>query len=386
MRPSAIVIDDDYDDRTQDNAIKYQVYVYFGMTRRRSRQCCITRLFIRCIRAVDSDVLFLGTRAVDLWDWMTVWGIMQEVFSACAVSRVLVISPQTARLAPGRRRVVADNIESGIEIWPVPPIKEKKVVDPEEALLSKICPKKETAAKRKAVMPVRIIMPRADPAVVGAVHAPLPSADGLPHGVEVAGDDGSSFDDRRSESSERLPSSEQGHGDDGPDSEDGSHEDNGDIGGVAIGGVGAAGGAGDADVGGASAVDAGGIAGGAEVPAPAAPRAMPFENSVPFGRFTLSRVKRAGVGFVGWGANCNKHKCHNGAACRTTLTGVDDDLSIIALKRWLLLGFTVPFGVEASGARDACHRCRHFDMKPRTLLGPLRPGEDLEAELEILES
>ena len=166
-----------------------------------------------------------------------------------------------------------------------------------------------------------------------------PSGDG---GVAGAGGDGAGAggdgagagrDGAGAGSDEELlsPSGDEGWPSDGVGARGGIRPDDGADGGDATPTAADAGGS-DGDVGGSRPA---GVASG--------PRAAPFEMTISFGKFTISRLTRGGVCTGGFGANCNRHK--DGAKvtrCKKDISKFTEEQSLIGLKRWLILGLPSP--------------------------------------------
>jgi hypothetical protein len=104
------------------------------------------------------------------------------------------------------------------------------------------------------------------------------------------------------------------------------------------------------------------------------------------GVFDIARLVPRGGVQTGWGAVCGRHSndvngC--GRVCKKEFrygrAGYSDEQCVVALKRWLLFGFTIQNGRDV----DAQHRHVH-DYALTDLVYPLGAGEDLDAELALL--
>jgi hypothetical protein len=105
------------------------------------------------------------------------------------------------------------------------------------------------------------------------------------------------------------------------------------------------------------------------------------------GKFDIARLKPKGI-HTGWGATCLGHvnsltAAYSNRVCKKEIhfgrANYSDDQCLNALKRWLLLGYTI------QNRPDFDAQVAHLKLLDVTMLtGPLADGEDLDAELAVL--
>lgn len=163
--------------RSDDSAEVYFQYVYFAHLRKRGHKVQVTHLFAKAKR--NGSDLVVETRAPKQFAWLTVWNISKAVCLSRATSLQCCEVSMAHCLARGNNWLTSETFDETrsaheIEVWPTPPAKPPKIVDPDAFALDKLL-KKPSKPKKKTSRPIKIARPVAlGPAPPRPPRAPLP--------------------------------------------------------------------------------------------------------------------------------------------------------------------------------------------------------------------
>lgn len=106
-------------------------------------------------------------------------------------------------------------------------------------------------------------------------------------------------------------------------------------------------------------------------------------RGVPWGPFQIAPIYSQGS-HTGWGAICNLHKDHCGGTtqCKKAIIlkpeqGIDDEICVLRLKRWLLAG------TDDAGWPQHCLRTRHVSLGGKSLIAFAEGKSEIEMDQEI---
>ena len=106
-------------------------------------------------------------------------------------------------------------------------------------------------------------------------------------------------------------------------------------------------------------------------------------GGVPWGPFQIAPIYSQGS-HTGWGAICNLHKNHCGGTtqCKKAITlkpeqGIDDEICVLRLKRWLLAG------TDDAGWPQHCLRTHHVSLGGKSLIAFAEGKSEIEMDQEI---